>query len=306
VVEGVIDAMLARLQQRQRAWQSMLEEEAAVYEARSKNQGAPEDLAGFQALQDWLVATANDQIACIDDNEDEGRPGYVTSFRQSFEQHVSPGYAERADAEIANLRDGYVDFSTWCITRFANLIFVVDFRAVMPDFFTPRWYTSTAMKQMVVTLEEYVNDYRQVLHHSLVDIFIEIFADELLVRYLGSVRNRGAKFRRADPFQEKLFNDISVAFDFFSSLPNSDVGAAIKETWRVTEPFLGLLTADRDGVAAAFETFKLRHWDLQITWVEAVLRSRDDFERAMLNSVKAKAAQMNVPRGTETIMGRVK
>merc|ERR1712000_775529 len=168
-----------------------------------------------------------------------------------------------------------------------------------------KWYTSTAMKQMVVTFEEYVNDYRAVLHHSLVDIFIEALADELLLRYLGAVRNKGAKFRRADPFQDKLFNDISVAFDFFSNLPNPDVGASIKETWRATEMFLRLLTADRDAVADAFEEVKTRYWDLQISWVEAVLRSRDDFERSMLNAVKARAAQVDVVRGAETIMGKL-
>ncbi|CAH0014670.1 unnamed protein product [Clonostachys rhizophaga] len=305
VVEGVIDAMLVRLHNRQQAWQNMLETEAARYEAIAAS-GNTEELEGFQALQDWLVATANDQIACIDDNEDEGRLAYLSNWRQTFEPHISPAYSERVETEMNSLRDGYVDFSTWCITRFAQVIFAVDFAQVMPDFFTPKWYTSTAMKQMVVTFEEYVSDYRQVLHHSLVDIFIEIFADELLIRYLSSVRNKGARFRRADPFVDKLIDDIRVAFDFFESLPSPEVGASIKETWRATELFHQLLTADRDSVPDAFEAFKAKYWDLQITWVEAVLRSRDDFERSMLNAVKARAAQMNVERGPETLMSKVK
>jgi hypothetical protein len=301
VVEGVIDAMFLRLRDRQQSWQSMLEEEAVRFET-----GKVPELEGFQAMQDWLVATANDQIACIDDNEDEGRFGYLTSFKQKFEVGVTPQYLERADQELDQLRDGYVDFSTWCINKFAHLIFAVDFSNVMPDFFTPKWYTSTAMKQMVVTFDEYLSDYRQVLHHSLIDIFTEIFADELLVRYLSSVRNKGAKFRRADPFQDKLFNDISTAFDYFSGLPNPDVASSIKQTWRVTEMFLRLLTADKDAVPDVFEEFKRNYWDLHISWVEAVLRARDDFERSMLNAVKARAAQMDVVRGPETIMGKIK
>ncbi|UPK89875.1 hypothetical protein LCI18_000810 [Fusarium solani-melongenae] len=301
VVEGVIDAMFARLRSRQQSWQTMLDAEATRYE-----EGRVPDLEGFQALQDWLVATANDQIACIDDNEEENRLAYLSSFRRLVEQHVTPAYLERIETEVNTLRDGYVDFSTWCINRFAQLIFSVDFGAVMPDFFTPKWYTSTAMKQMVVTFEEYVNDYRQVLHHSLVDIFVEIFAEELLVRYLSAVRNKGAKFRRTDPFQDKLFNDIATAFELFGSLPSPDIGASIKETWRVTEHFLRLLTCDRDAVVETYATFKMAYWDLNPSWVEAVLRTRDDFERGMATAVKNKAANITVERGAETIMSRVK
>ncbi|KAK0704822.1 exocyst complex component Sec6-domain-containing protein [Lasiosphaeris hirsuta] len=301
VVEGVVDTMFQRLRTRQQAWQKMLEDEAARYET-----GKIVDLDGFQPLQDWLVATANDQIACIDDNEDEGRLGYLSDFRKKLENIVSPQYMERVDAEITTLRDGYVDLSTWCITKFAQLVFTIDFKAVMPDFFTVKWYQSTAMARMMATFEEYVSDYRLVLHHSLVDIFIEIFAEELLIRYLSSVRNKGAKFRRTDPFRDKIFDDLSTAFEFFGSLPNPEVGNGIKQTWRVTESFLNLLLDEKDIVPNTFAAFKSNYWDLQISWVEAVLRARDDFERSMLNAVKARAAQVEVDRGPETIMSKVK
>lgn len=301
VVEGVVDAMFLRLRQRQQNWQKMLEEEALRYET-----GKEPELDGFQTLHDWLVATANDQIACIDDNEEEGRFAYLTSFKQKFEPMVSTQYMERAEMEVATLRDGYVDFSTWCITKFANLMFAVDFKGVMIEFFTPKWYQSQSMKQIIVTFQDYVEDYKQVLHHSIVDIFIEIFSDELLVRYLSSVRNKGAKFKRAEPFAEKLFDDLSAAFDFFDQLERPEVGEAIKETWRVSENFLELLTQPKEVIPDVFENFKRTYWDLQLGWVEAVLRSRDDFERSMLNSVKSRAAQISVDRGTETIMGKVK
>ena len=298
VAEGVVDAMFLRLRGRQQSLQKMLEEEAEKYES-----DALPELEGFQQLQDWLIATANDQMACIDDNEEEVKWGYLSSFKQKYEPLVSPQYLERAEAEIDALRDGYVDLSTWCLNKFVKLVIAVDFRTVMPSFFTPRWYETTAMRQMIVTFEEYVNDYQQVLHHSLVEIFTEIFADELLARYLMSVRNKGAKLRRADPFAEKVFDDISTAFEFFGSLPNP---VSIKQTWRVTEWFLKLLQTPKEGLPDVFAGFKSLYWDLQITWVEAVLRARDDFERSMLNSVKARAAQMDVVRGPETIMGKVK
>lgn len=302
VTEGVVDAMILRLKSRQQAWQRMLDDEAARYSSNNP------DLEGFQPLQDWLVAIANDQIACIDDNEEEGRFAYLTSFRQKFETLVSAPYLERADVEITTLRDGYVDLSTHCIAKFAQLIFIVDFRNVMPDFFTPKWYGTTAMKQMTVTFEEYVGDYRDVMHHSLLDIFVEELADELLVRYLSSVKNKGAKFRRQDPFKDKLFNDVSTAFEFFtnSAYLSPDVSDVIKQKWRVTERFLQLVESDKSAVPDVFAAFKTDYWDLQLSWVEAVLRARDDFDRSLLSAVKARAGQIEVPRGVETIMSKVK
>ncbi|SZF02577.1 unnamed protein product [Blumeria hordei] len=302
VVEGVVDSMIFRLKTRQQNWQKMLDEEASKY-----NGNNPET-EGFQALQDWLVATANDQIACIDDNEDEERYAYLTSFRQQFEPLVSPSYLQRIDEQLSALRNGYVDLSTHCIAKFAQLIFVVDFRAVIPDFFTQKWYTATAMKQMIVTFEEYVGDYKTVLHHSLLDIFIEELADELLIRYLSGVRNKGAKFKRQDPFKDKIFNDVSTAFEFFNNneLLSPDVADVIKQKWRVTECFLALIELEKSQIPDYFMELKTDYWDLQFSWVEAVLRARDDFDRSLLNSVKAKAAQVVVIRGSETIMSKVK
>ena len=301
VTEGVVDAMILRLKSRQQNWQKMLDDEAARYF------GNIPELEGFQALQDWLIATANDQIACIDDNEDEGRFAYLSSFQNKFKPLVSPQYLERAEEEISTLRDGYVDLSTHCVAKFAQLIFAVDFRTVMPDFFTPKWYTAFAMKQMVVTFEEYVGDYKTVIHHSLLDIFIEELADELLIRYLSSVKNKGAKFKRNDPYKDKLFDDIQTAFGFFNSAYLSpDVTETIKEKWKVTQPFLQLIEIDKASVPEAFAAFKADYWDLQLSWVEAVLRARDDFDRSLLNAVKARAAQIEVVRGLETIMSKVK
>ena len=301
VTEGVVDAMILRLKSRQQNWLRMLDDEAARYSGNNT------ELEGFQALQDWFVATANDQIACIDDNEDEGRFAYLSSFQNKFKPLVSPQFLERADEEISTLRDGYVDLSTHCVAKFAQLIFAVDFRTVMPDFFTSKWYNGFAMKQMVVTFEEYVGDYKTVIHHSLLDIFIEELADELLIRYLSSVKNKGAKFKRNDPYKDKLFDDIQTAFGFFNSAYLSpDVAETIKEKWKVTQSFLQLIEIDKASVPEAFAAFKADYWDLQLSWVEAALRARDDFDRSMLNAVKARAAQIEIVRGAETIMSKVK
>ncbi|EEP80299.1 conserved hypothetical protein [Uncinocarpus reesii 1704] len=303
VAEGVVDAMFRALKNRQSVWQTMLSEECAKY--KSPN-GDISDNKGFQQLQDWLIAVANDQIACIDDNDASGQVGYLTRFRRDFEPLVTEKYLiTRADLELNALRDGYVDFSTNCIALFIDLIFSVDFRTTLPDFFTQKWYGEFAMKRMISTFEDYMSDYLSMIHPSLRDILIEELSDELLVHYLSCVRNRGAKFRRQDPFTDKFKDDILTIFAFFQQYPES-FASTIKDRWRLVDWLVRLLEADKVEVVTVYEDFKKEYWDLQLSWVEAVLRSRDDFERSMVSGVKAKAAELSVERGAETIMGRVR
>lgn len=302
VIEGIIDSMFRALKGRQLAWQTVVDEECAKYNNVSIDQAE-----GLQPLQDWLVAVANDQIACIDDNEEAGQFGYLTRFKRDIESLVTPNYMdERATTELDALRDGYVDLSTHCLTQFANLIFIVDFRTTLPEFFTPRWYGEFAIKRITSTFEDYMADYGSVLHPSLTEILVEELSDELLVRYLSAIRNRGVKFRRQDPFTEKFKDDILTVFAFFQKFPDS-FQTTIKHKWRLVDWLVRLLEADKGlGVVNVYESLRTEYWDLQMSWVEAVLRSRDDFERSMINSIKARAAELNIERGLETIMSKVK
>ena len=297
VAEGVVDAMFAALKSRQNLWQRMVDDESAKYKSPSA------DPEGLQVLQDWLVAVANDQIACIDDNEASGQVGYLTQFQQTVEPFVSPVFIAHLNTECDHLRDGFVDLGTHCITSFVSLIFVIDFRSVLPEFFTQKWYTEFGTKRIITTFEDYMTDYKDVLHHSLSDIFVEELADELLVRYLASVRNKGAKFRRGDPFTEKFKDDVLTTFDFFGKYPDF---VSIKSKWRVVDYLVRLLEAEKQVVVTVYEAFKREYWDLQMSWVESVLRARDDYDRGMLSSVKAKAGEVYVERGAETIMSKVK
>lgn len=303
LVEGIIDAMFQVLKGRQTAWQTLIDEECAKFKAPGGDL-----LDGLQLLQDWLVAVANDQIACIDDNDETGQMGYLTRFKNDFEPLVDPKYmASRGMQELDALRDGYVDLSTHCLSLFVDVIFSVDLRGTIPEFFTQKWYGDFAVKRITSTFEDYMTDYSPVLHPSLTDILVEELSDELLVRYLSSVRNRSVKFRRhVDPYTDKFKDDVLTVFAFFQKYPDS-FAATIKQKWRLVDWLVRLLEAEKGPtLVSVYETFKTEYWDLQLTWVEAVLRTRDDFERSMVSATKAKAAELSVEMGIETLMSRVR
>ncbi|KXL49723.1 MAG: hypothetical protein FE78DRAFT_139419 [Acidomyces sp. 'richmondensis'] len=306
VVEGVVDAMMRALKSRQKMWENLLDGEYRKIEILVSQAASPSDVEGLSAYQDWLVAVANDQITCIDDTPET--TSFLTRFKQDYEPLVSPSYPLTNSGEIESLTNGYIDLASHSMHLFASLLFSTDFRMVTKTFFTQQWYSERAVQQITTTFEDYLsgeNNVMQVLHPSLRDILVEELADALLVSYLEGVKNRGVKFRRSDDFTGKIRDDVMTVFKFFSTYP--DTFELIKDKWRVVSSFENLLSADKgQGVVEAFQRLKSSYWDVQIGWVESVLRARDDFDRAMLSSVKNAAASMDVKRGPETVMSKIK
>lgn len=303
VAEGVVDSMFRSLIYRQRIWTQLIEEE------KDKYTGPMPSLDGetVAVFQEWLIAIANDQIICIDDEEElNGRASFVTVFEREVVPLVSQQYAsDRLPVQVEELKNGYIDISSKCIQIFCQLIFLTDFRPILTKFFTQDWYQRTDMASIIATFRDYLNDYEQQVHHSLRDLLIDSLADELLIQYLSAVRNKGVKFRRTDQFAAKMKDDLITAFEFFREYGQQ--GTEITQRWRAVEYFLKLLESDKSHVSLAYEEFKYNYKEVHISWVEAVLRSRDDFERGMLNTVKAKAAETIADDAPDDpIMGRVK
>jgi exocyst complex component 3 len=303
VAEGVVDSMFRTLISRQRIWTQLIDEE------RDKYTGLNPSLDGetVAVFQEWLIALANDQIICIDDEDEiNGRASFVTVFEREVVPLVSQQYSgDRLPAQVDELKNGYIDISSKCIQIFCQLIFLTDFKPILSKFFTADWYLRTDMASIIATFRDYLNDYIEQIHRSLRDLLIDSLADELLIQYLSAVRNKGVKFRRTDQFGAKMKDDLMTAFEFFREYGQQ--GTEITQRWRAVEYFLKLVESDKSQVPFVYEEFKYSYKDVHISWVEAVLRTRDDFERSMLNAVKAKAAETVADDAPDDpIMGRVK
>lgn len=311
VVEGVMSSMCSVLKSRQQQWERSIADEVDKY-----RNPTPELMEHLQPLQEYLLAIANDQIACVDDSPDmvndiTAQAGYLTRFRDHFFNLATPPSARyqstNATTEVEALRDGYVDLATHAMAAFVRLIFMVDFKTVTSDLFLPsKWYQERAMEQIISTFDDYISDYHAVIHPSLQDILITEIADNLLIAYLTSItRNRGVKFRRQDPFPARFRDDVLPAFEFFQKQNQDVFNEHIKPSWKAVNYTVQLLESDKAAVSSVYESFKRDFWDLQLSWVEAVIKTRDEWDRNMINAVKRAAAGTYGDRGLETIMGKV-
>lgn len=311
VVEGVMSSMCTVLKSRQQQWERWITDEVDKYKVPT-----PELIETMQPLQEHLLAIANDQIACVDDspemiNDLTAPAGYLTRFRDHFFNLPTPPSSRfqstNATTEVEALRDGYVDLATHAMAAFVKLIFMVDFRTVTSELFIPsKWYQERAMEQIISTFDDYISDYQAVLHPSLQDILVTEIADNLLIAYLTSItRNRGVKFRRQDPFSARFRDDVLAAFDFFQKQSPEMFNDSIKPNWKAVNYTVQLLEGEKLAVPAVYEAFKRDFWDLQLSWVEAVIKTRDEWDRNMINAVKRAAAGTYGDRGQETVMGKV-
>ncbi|KAF2766124.1 exocyst complex component Sec6 [Teratosphaeria nubilosa] len=310
VIEGVVDAMMRALKARQKMWENLLDAEyQRIDDLASQPNAVIADIEGVGTYQDWLIAVANDQITNIDDQPDQNITSFLTRFRADYEPIVSPSYPLTNAFEHESLQNGYIDLASHCMHQFASLLFATDFRSIIKTFFTATWYSEKAMQQITTTFDDYLsgdNSILTLLHPSLRDILIEELSTSLLTAYLTSIRNKSARFRRSDPFTDKLKDDVVTVFKCFSAY-GDDLFSLVKDKWRVVNAFANLVTAEKgQGVVEAFVQLKREYWDVQLSWVEAVLRCRDDFDRGMLGGVKGAAAGLEVDRGVETVMSRVK
>ena len=302
VMDGVVEEMFRALKRRQAQWQKLLTDDAERFFKNPETEG-------LQVLQDWIVTIANDHISCIDSDEETGVTAPLAKFRRDFESAVSPAFLDNTAArEMDAIESGFIETAIALIQLFARLIFAIDMRPVVVEFFTKTWLDGFGMKRIVSTFDDYWADYADVLHPTLRDVFVAELADALLVQYLGAVRNKGAKLKRSDPFVEKIRDDVQTAFAFFQKRTGSAAEFdAVRAKWRAVNLLTKLFTAEKAATPDVFDEFRAAFFDVQVGWVEAALRARDDFERSMASAIKQRAAQTPVERGeSDTVMSRVK
>ena len=315
VTEGVLDAMFRALKTRQDMWTDRVNGELARYLRSSASGGDPPQLEGIQALQDWLIALANDQIVSIADADANfGQLGYLPAFQGTFSELVSQDYLATAEDKVEMLKEGMTDLGFRSITVFVRLIFAIDFRSIITDFFTPSWYAGArggaSMGSIVSTFEDYLGDYSGVLHPLLSELLIVELSKKLLTAYLGAVRNKGAKFRRQDPYNARMKDDVATAFMFFEKFP--DVFPDVKEEWKVLQAVTSLVEVDKHAIGAEFRVFVGDYWDVKVGWIESLLRCRDDIDwgplgdgKVIMKGIRAEAAELRVQGRGDTVMAEV-
>lgn len=288
VVTSVVNECVRLLKNRQAKWEQVIKEEVKKH-IRAVTKEEQEDLP--DGILEYMVAVANDQIRCA-------------AYTQEISDRVAPLLSKKYEDQIRSSLDdgtnGFVDLATSCLNQLIEIIFN-DLKPVSKALFTTSWYTSGGeMDTIINTMRSYVVDIQPGLDEDLFAAFMHQLSEKTCVTYLSGVHNKGAKFRNPEAANQ-IKADVGIGYGFLTEYVDRN---DVKSVWTVLEHFLALICSERHILPGKYEEFKEAYWDLPMSWVETVLKCREDKTRDMVDAVKSLTGYP--ARGLDpTIMSRI-
>ncbi|GAA6053135.1 hypothetical protein JCM3770_002871 [Rhodotorula araucariae] len=241
-------------------------------------------------LDEYVMALANDQIKSAD---------FTEALSNRVEPLVSAKYKGAIVDKLNDAMDGFLDVAKRGVQVLIDVVFH-DLRPATKVLLSPAWHTAPQdgadpMRQIVETLQDYMDDYQVHLNPNLFDLLVEDILDTFLITYLVAVR-RATKLR-IPLAAERMRADIDLAFAFFLAYkPKQE----LVSYFDVLESVLTLLSASKMMVFLDYWPFRKKYGP-NLAFTEALMKARDDLDRSavsdIMDSVRRKVAgeQVDAP-----------
>lgn len=260
----------------QDTWSKLVEAEVK----RQQDAKAPGEVP--DGLVEFVIAVANDQVRCAE---------YCETLSTRIEDLVSDKYRVVIRDALNEAIDGYVEVLNRCTQSLISLIFN-DLKPATKQLFTvPAWYEGNIML-IIETMRDYMSDYQEFLNPEIIETLVQDLLDTFIITYLTAL-HRASKLRMPDA-GERMKEDVTEAFRFFSTLKNPD---ELESTFEVLEMAHALLTASKGLVFLSFWNFAKTHGP-NLAFVEGIMKARDDLDRSavseVMDSVRRKVKEENI------------
>lgn len=297
VVMRVIEHACLVLRNCQATWLQIVQQEFKKQTEAKR----PEDVTG--GLVEYLIALANDQLASADHSQE---------LLQRAEAILPGQFKARMRETIDNTLNGFLDVSKHCTQLLVELV-LFDLYPAFKDLFTfPAWYVEGTTAAIIETVRDYADDYAARLDPNLFDVLSDDLVTRLITTYLVTLR-RSARLRMPKA-AERFQADISELTGLFMSFrPAAEVEQRVEvlQMMCVSADSHAILSSSPTMVFLPYWSFAKAH-GANLQYLEALLRARDDIERAdvasIMESAKRKVKQENmtdVPESGATIMQAV-
>ncbi|GAA94822.1 hypothetical protein E5Q_01476 [Mixia osmundae IAM 14324] len=285
VLSRVVDESNRVLRENQAQWIRLVDSEY-------RKQIDKPDEAG-DGLVEYTIALANDQIKSAD---------FTEALLLRIEPLVSEKYKLNIVDKLNEAMDGYLDVSKRCVQLLIDIIFS-DLRPAVKTLFGSSWYSDDPMTQIIETVKDYLQDYRQHLNPNLFDLFIEDVLDTFVITYLTSLKK--ASKLKMPKAADRVREDIRSAYNYFATIKSTK---ELAPYFDVLDAVLKLITASKMMFFLDYFPFA-KQFGPQFAFVEAVLRAREDLDRKQVNemmeSIRKKAADEQIEDPLNSVFRRL-
>ncbi|KAF5388737.1 hypothetical protein D9757_004741 [Collybiopsis confluens] len=286
-------AILARVvAESNRVMRGMQDQWVKTVEQEYKKQvEKPEEVSA--GLVEYIIALANDMLKSAD---------YAEALLARLEPLVSEKYRVPINEKLNDSIDGYLDVAKKCTQTFIDMIFN-DLKPATKNLFQPPWYDGI-LAQIVETIRDYMDDYKEFLNPSLFELLVEDLIDAFLLMYLNALAN--SPKLRMPAATERIKDDVDDAFRLFLSYKTQK---ELENYFEVLDLILGILEASKDIVFLSYWSFAKKHGP-NLAFVEGLVKSRGDLDRSgasdVMDSIKRKVKDESLADPPEpTIMKKV-
>ncbi|ODV90681.1 hypothetical protein CANCADRAFT_109341 [Tortispora caseinolytica NRRL Y-17796] len=284
VLARVVDSTASSLLDLQQKWTSYVHNETQRYikealgPSKSKDDTAEDDLhSGLPpGLLEYLTAVANDQIRCAT---------YTEAIMARHSPLVSRKYKPQITAALEGVIDGNANLGEICLSDITTII-LTDCHECFAEIFTKQWNSdksSNSVNTIAATLRDYTTDLPDYLRDELRELFIDQVIEGTLATYLGQFYRKEPKVvMKKGKCIERMRDNASVLYDAFVALAPD---AYVRSLFQAVEHTLGLLAIDAEdpsALVAAYTAMLNDFPDVSMSYVECVLKARDDIDSKTL------------------------
>lgn len=282
ILLGTVEECGNILRERQADWEKAMREQVDMQLNEPEN---PEEMKEKDpnyvpvpgGLVEYLMALANDQIRGAD---------YAEALSNKTAGMVSTKYKTPIVSVWESVCDGFISVAKGCIGGLIKIIFNdlnPPFKAM---FAKSEWYKGKPIKQIVDTIQEYVEECRSLLSPIIFEVFLDDLLEETIIHYLSSLLNHGVSLK-APKATDRIKLDIEAMYLLF--IKSHEDEAHVQSHFRVFEHFLSSLEADVQVLPDIFINLRADFWDAPLELFEAMVKARKDIDSKAAREVIATA-----------------
>lgn len=285
ILLGTIEECGNILRERQASWEKTMREQVQLQlneppnaeEFKEKN---PNFVPVPGGLVEYLMALANDQIRGAD---------YAEALSNKTAAMVSNKYKNQIIAVWDTVCDGFISLAKACIAGLLKIIFN-DLKPAFDVVFTKSdWYKGKPTRQIIDTIQEYIDDCRSHLTSVIYEVFLDDLLEETVIHYLGSLLNHSVSLKGAKA-TDRIKLDIEAFYLLF--IKNHEDEAHVQSHFRVFEHFLSSLDSDLVSLPDIFLNLRSDFWDAPLELFEAMVHARKDIDSKQAREIIAAARNM--------------